>query len=70
MTRTAPWRRMILHRSHIRFTDARTFIAAGCLCTRQKMIDPAGLHRQSSDGGARQTPEPEGTGRRARESAR
>src|SRR6266511_5604013 len=27
MTRTRPWRRMILHRSHIFFTDGRTFIA-------------------------------------------
>src|SRR6266545_3183164 len=26
MTRTRPWRRMILHRSHIFFTDGRTFI--------------------------------------------
>src|SRR3954468_10030550 len=27
ITRTAPWRRMILHFSHIGLTDARTFIA-------------------------------------------
>src|SRR6266545_2308545 len=27
MTRTRPWRRMILHRSHIFLTDGRTFIA-------------------------------------------
>src|SRR4051794_17149645 len=26
MTRTAPWRRMILHFSHIGFTDGRTFM--------------------------------------------
>jgi len=25
MTSTAPWRRMILHFSHIGFTDGRTF---------------------------------------------
>jgi hypothetical protein len=27
MTKTAPWRRMILHFSHIGLTEARTFIA-------------------------------------------
>src|SRR6478672_9429768 len=27
MTRTAPWRRMILHFSHIGLTEARTFMA-------------------------------------------
>jgi hypothetical protein len=26
MTSTAPWRRMILHFSHIGFTDGRTFM--------------------------------------------
>jgi hypothetical protein len=26
ITRTAPWRRMILHFSHIGFTDGRTFM--------------------------------------------
>jgi hypothetical protein len=27
MTSTAPWRRMILHFSHIGFTDGRTFMS-------------------------------------------
>jgi hypothetical protein len=31
MTRTAPWRRITLHFSHIFFTDGRTFTAASRL---------------------------------------